>query len=237
MPPREHEDLTPTETMSREQRQVFGQLPSSSVFWLSATKPDSVQSAHGGSRLPSRGYRSLSPCGGAAQPQNQEPNTPSRARFGRDFGGFCDGLGKFAVFEAARSRSYANSVCVCLVSSFVLFCRAKISAAGRIQQDRFSTFLVATGREPAVEMAKVDESAAGSSGRARPVLGNHCRSASEREPVGQKCPFPEEDREFLGQNRTFLALRNGVWECLDGVSPAVPSPGINTAITLFPWRR
>jgi hypothetical protein len=64
-----------------------------------------VQSVHGGFRLPWCGYRSLSPCGGVAQPQNQEPkgrelnapsiealarpsrrNTKSRARWARAFG-------------------------------------------------------------------------------------------------------------------------------------------------------
>ena len=37
-------------------------------------------------------------------------STPSRARVGACSIGFCDGLGKFAVFEAARSRSYAKFV-------------------------------------------------------------------------------------------------------------------------------
>jgi hypothetical protein len=35
-------------------------------------------------------------------------DTPSRALVGRDLGRFCAGLGKFAVFDAARSRSYAK---------------------------------------------------------------------------------------------------------------------------------
>ena len=37
-------------------------------------------------------------------------DTPSRARWGACSVGFCDGLGKFAVFGPARSRSYAKLI-------------------------------------------------------------------------------------------------------------------------------
>ena len=48
-----------------------------------------------------------------------QTSTPSRAHLG-ELGRMFDGLGKFAVFRTARSRSYANWICCFLVFVFTV---------------------------------------------------------------------------------------------------------------------